>query len=313
MSVRSCPLCQETSARYERNVRGVDLARCRNCGFVFADLPNRTIAEANAALGADILDYYETSQADLDQVWFAQIAARFGRDGARVLDVGCGNGLLVEAFRRRGCAAEGLDPSQWARKAAVEKGFVLHEGYVEDERLPAGGYDTVTATSTFEHAPKPVQLARSLLRLVRPGGILYLCGMPNYGSWAVRIGLATFRHNNPPWHASFFTSRTLRAVFEHPHTRPFLDRSDIRTYGFPELHHYYSNAIRRRNQSVDPDGPARGKRHEAPASALQKLAIAAYIQLGRPLRLGDKLEVIVRRSQVPWNGSNSGITQTGGF
>ena len=229
---------------------------------------------------------------------FGSIAARFGRDGARVLDVGCGNGLLIEAFRRRGCIVEGLDPSPWARKSAAAKGFVLHHGYVEDELLPAGAYDTVSATSTFEHAPDPIRSARSLLRLVRPGGILYLCGMPNYGSWAVRAGLATFRHNNPPWHASFFTPRTLRFVFDSPDTRSFVERSEIRTYGIPELHHYYSQAMRWRRRAVNRGDRRRNKSQDARPSALRSLAIAAYIQLGRPFRFGDKLEVVARRSQA---------------
>lgn len=310
MLARPCPICQDASARHERDVNGKELARCYNCGFVYTNLPNRTIAAANAAMGSEVSHYYGATQADLDQAWFARIAARFSRTGARVLDVGCGNGLLIEAFRRRGCVVEGLDPSPWARAAATEKQFVLHPGMVEESSLPVGSYDIVAATSTFEHAPDPLQFARGLLRLVRPGGILYLCGMPNYGSWAVRFGLASFRHNNPPWHASFFTPLTLRSVFEIPEIRPFVDRIKIRTYGVPELHHYYSQIMRRRRRSLDRGNPHQSGSRTVAARAFHAMTIAAYVGLGRPFRLGDKLEAMVRRSRVDWN-SPKGHDQDG--
>jgi SAM-dependent methyltransferase len=300
MLARPCPICHEASARHERDVNGKELARCDKCGFVYANLPDRTIADANAAMGNEVSHYYGATQADLDQAWFARIAARFSRSGARVLDVGCGNGLLIEAFRRRGCVVEGLDPSPWARAAAIEKQFVLHSGFVDEDTLPVGSYDIVAATSTFEHAADPLQFVRGLLRLVRPGGILYLCGMPNYGSWAVRFGLASFRHNNPPWHASFFTPLTLRSVFESPEIRPFVDRIKIRTYGVPELHHYYSRAMRWRRRAAVGGNRRPGKLADVGSNTLHGLAIAAYIGLGRPFRLGDKLEVTVRRSDGAW-------------
>jgi hypothetical protein len=116
----------------------------------------------------------------------------------------------------------------------------------------------------------------------------------------VRIGWATFRHNNPPWHASFFTPRTLRMVFDHADTRPLVERSVVRTYGIPELHHYYSRTMRWRGQAADRADPPGDQGHDARRGAPQRMAIAAYIGLGRPFRLGDKLEATIRRSDVAW-------------
>lgn len=301
MAIKPCPLCSDPSARYERIVNGVALVRCDGCGFVFADLADRQILEANAALGDSVLARYEQIQTRIDQLWFARIAERLGRPGGRALDVGCGNGVLVEAFTRRACQAEGLDPSVWARAAAAQKGFVLHDSYAEDQTLPAASYDVVTSTSTFEHIPRPVEHLRSLLRLIRPGGVLYMCGMPNYGSWAVRVGLASFRHNRPPWHANFFTPRTLRAVFERAVDAGCLAQLRIRTYGVPEAHHVHQAIAGRRAARRRPLGSQRGVVDGTAGLPVQRLAAALYDVLGRPLQLGDKLEVRATRSQAAWS------------
>jgi SAM-dependent methyltransferase len=177
----------------------------------------------------------------------------------------------------------------------------LHESYAEDEALPADGYDVVTSTSTFEHIPKPVEHVRSLLRLVRPGGVLYLCGMPNYGSWAVLSGLATFRHNRPPWHANFFTPRSLRAVFEHALNADYLASVRIRTYGVPEAYRFYSRLTRWRAGRKGAGGPSLSGEGTAGSGAVAKMAASSYYLLGRPFQLGDKLEVVARRSATPWS------------
>jgi hypothetical protein len=158
----------------------------------------------------------------------------------------------------------------------------------------------VTSTSTFEHIPDPVRHVRHLLRLVRPDGTLYVAGMPNYGSVAVRLGLSSFHHNNPPFHANFFTPRTLRAVFARPEVAPYVGSLRVRTYGVPEAHRLYNVAVARRKRS---SATIPGKRTGSQQGAMAGLYYAA----GTPFGLGDKLEVVASKASVPNAAGSSAL------
>jgi len=113
--------------------------------------------------------------------------AHFGRDpkarrpfeGLRVLDIGCGGGLLAEPMNRLGFAVTGLDASEAgvgaARAHAELMGLAIdyRAGAVED--LPAGErFDLVLNMEVIEHAADPGAYLRETARLVAPGGLMIL-------------------------------------------------------------------------------------------------------------------------------------------
>jgi len=96
---------------------------------------------------------------------------------ARVVDVGCGGGILAEAMARAGARVLGIDLSQAcldvARLHAVESGVELDYRAVSAQDLareqPAR-FDAVTCMELLEHVPDPEAMLASLAVLVRPGG-----------------------------------------------------------------------------------------------------------------------------------------------
>ena len=114
---------------------------------------------------------------DLNPARLEYIEARAGLAGRRVLDVGCGGGLLAEGMARRGARVTGIDLSpaalEVARLHALESGVTVEyremaaEDLAEAER---GAFDLVTCLEMLEHVPDPVRAVRSLAQLVRPGG-----------------------------------------------------------------------------------------------------------------------------------------------
>lgn len=100
--------------------------------------------------------------------------------GKRVLDVGCGGGILSEALAQRGAEVTGIDmgeaPLAVARLHLVESGLEIDyrqasaEDLVTDE---AGRYDIVTCMEVLEHVPDPASLVRACAQLARPGGDLF--------------------------------------------------------------------------------------------------------------------------------------------
>ncbi len=100
--------------------------------------------------------------------------------GRRVLDVGCGGGLLSEGMAARGARVTGIDmgeaPLGVARLHLHESGMeVDYERITAEalaEREPAG-FDTVTCMEMLEHVPDPASVIDACARLVRPGGDLF--------------------------------------------------------------------------------------------------------------------------------------------
>jgi 2-polyprenyl-6-hydroxyphenyl methylase / 3-demethylubiquinone-9 3-methyltransferase len=97
--------------------------------------------------------------------------------GRRLLDVGCGGGILSEALARRGAEVTGIDvgdaPLQVARLHLLESGLVVNyqQTTVEDHAAahPAA-YDAVTCMEMLEHVPDPAAVIAATATLVRPGG-----------------------------------------------------------------------------------------------------------------------------------------------
>lgn len=102
---------------------------------------------------------------------------RVGLAGKRVLDVGCGGGLLSEAMARRGAQVTAIDkgeaPLTVARLHQHESGVEVDyrqsaaEELVADE---AGSFDLVTCMELLEHVPEPDSTIRACARLLKPGG-----------------------------------------------------------------------------------------------------------------------------------------------
>jgi len=107
------------------------------------------------------------------------IAERMPLAGARVLDVGCGGGLLAEALARAGATVTAIDLApgmiEVARLHAAESALDIdyRVAAAEDvERSLPAPFELVTCMEMLEHVPDPGSVVATLARLVRPGGAL---------------------------------------------------------------------------------------------------------------------------------------------
>ncbi|HEY0503896.1 MAG TPA: bifunctional 2-polyprenyl-6-hydroxyphenol methylase/3-demethylubiquinol 3-O-methyltransferase UbiG [Lysobacter sp.] len=109
------------------------------------------------------------------------VAQRTTLQGARVLDVGCGAGLLSEALAREGAQVTALDLAPELVKVARLHG--LETGVKVDYRLQSveslaqempGQFDAITCMEMLEHVPDPASIIRACATLLRPGGRLFL-------------------------------------------------------------------------------------------------------------------------------------------
>ncbi len=108
------------------------------------------------------------------------INARAPLAGKKVIDIGCGGGILTEAMARKGADVTGIDLSEKALKVAdlhsLESGAKVRYQLIAAEDIAlqeSGQYDVVTCMEMLEHVPDPASIVRAAATLVKPGGQVF--------------------------------------------------------------------------------------------------------------------------------------------
>ncbi|HET9651294.1 MAG TPA: bifunctional 2-polyprenyl-6-hydroxyphenol methylase/3-demethylubiquinol 3-O-methyltransferase UbiG [Usitatibacter sp.] len=103
-----------------------------------------------------------------------------GLAGKRVLDVGCGGGILAEAMAKSGAEVTGIDLAEKPLKVAMlhrlESGAKVEYRHIAAETLAdeaPESFDMVTCMEMLEHVPDPASVVRACAKLVRPGGWVF--------------------------------------------------------------------------------------------------------------------------------------------
>ncbi|MCP5406552.1 MAG: bifunctional 2-polyprenyl-6-hydroxyphenol methylase/3-demethylubiquinol 3-O-methyltransferase UbiG [Chromatiaceae bacterium] len=103
-----------------------------------------------------------------------------GLYGKRVLDVGCGGGILAESMARLGADVTGIDmgkaPLEVARLHLLESGQQVDYKQIPVEQLAQeipGSFDVVTCMEMLEHVPDPASVVKACADLTRPGGTVF--------------------------------------------------------------------------------------------------------------------------------------------
>lgn len=151
--------------------------------------------------------------------------ARYRPAPGRLLDVGAFTGVFVDAARRAGWDAVGLEPSAWAVEVARKRGTPMIPGTLADARPPDASFDAVTLWDVIEHVPDPLGELRHAAAVLKPGGLLVVHTMDCESFFARLMG------RRWPWlmemHIVYFSKRTLRAMAE----RAGFEVLDVRAQG----------------------------------------------------------------------------------
>lgn len=167
----------------------------------------------------DPLRYEGDRPFDADEV--TGIVADMIPSGARVLDVGCGSGLLGRMFADK-CHAEvvGIEPDPVRAERAMARGLEVHVGYLTPDIIPEiGSFDIVLFADVLEHLPNPQALLLVSRGALKQQGAV-IVSVPNVAHWSVRLSLLCGRFQHQEWgimdatHLRWFTAESIRSLID---------------------------------------------------------------------------------------------------
>ncbi|MEA2353259.1 MAG: hypothetical protein QOJ14_1673, partial [Thermoleophilaceae bacterium] len=255
-----------------------DLYECAECG---------TVHQPSLPPGAELTGLYRDMH---DDAYLAEepgrrrtaarlldMVARYAPAG-RLLDVGCGHGLLLDEARRRGYEVEGLELSAGAAAYARDVlGLDVHEHTLEEHR-PADGYAAIVMADVLEHLDDPVGALRRCRDLLRPGGVLCVV-TPDPSSLTARIAGARW-WGLLPAHTFLVPRLTLRELILGEGMFVSDDVSFVRTFSA----RYWLEGLAQRGGGL-----------AAVIGALRRMLPAG---LSLSMSLGDERVVVAHRLEV---------------
>ena len=213
----SCHVCR--SPRFEPVVcsdqGNLVVNRCLSCGFAYLASWEQSIEQSGA-----LYDYYgRLNDEDFARRYSAENRARQQKllnelaactKGRRLLDVGCGDGQLLQTAGDEGWDALGIDLSETAIACCHRRGLSASRTDFFDVSLDEQRFDVIVMSELIEHVPAPQRFLKRAEELLEDGVVVYLT-TPNFGSLARRMLGESWSVIHPE-HIGYFERSTIRKL-----------------------------------------------------------------------------------------------------
>ena len=239
--VTSCPVCQSTRLQYQFPVEGFRILRCEDCGLVMTN-PQPSDEELGRIYGEDyfLVEKNEEGQRHVDALkqgtadLYLDALEKYGVPrGARLLEVGSGQGDFLARAQARGMEVTGVEYSEHANGVARAKlggqGRVF-QGEIQAVKDSDGPFDVVAFSDVIEHVRDPVAFLRHVYTLLRPGGVVFVA-TPTRDSWSAKL-LGQRWMEYKPEHLWYFNAATLRSLLSQHGFTDIVDQPGVKTLSF---------------------------------------------------------------------------------
>ncbi|HSK62378.1 MAG TPA: class I SAM-dependent methyltransferase [Pyrinomonadaceae bacterium] len=210
-AIRACVACGSTEAQKLGVKNELQIVCCDSCGTIYT--PYSPWYSSQYFYLGYYLKSEETETPPFVLKRLEEITADFApyRQTNRLLDLGCGAGDLLEAARKNGWQAQGVDVAAHVVNHVRRRGFEVFEGELHEAALPSQHFDVVTAAELLEHIFEPRALVQEVARILRPGGLFWTTTPHARGLSARVLGL-NWRCIWPPEHLQLFSIGGLTAL-----------------------------------------------------------------------------------------------------
>ena len=217
-----CCLCNSNCGEVAHNFDCHVVIACGNCAHLSTHPPPRKVDLSTHYSER----YYGDDGKRMRSKWLQKVQAAFrwrrawrlrkilySVRGRRVLDLGCGNGLLLYWLQRWGAEASGMEISNSAALSAAKllgKDCIKAES-IERADYPDHSFDLITAWHVLEHLDDPLYVLEKIARIIKPDGLVYV-EVPNAGSWSARRLSSSWLGYDVPNHLHHFTPEMLQEL-----------------------------------------------------------------------------------------------------
>ncbi len=228
-----CNLCGSEVTDFVESLPGrisgypFSLVRCRRCGLFYlnprprSDVLQRLYSEQyfrgeGREDGFDYTAEYENLSSKWDRGYDVRAISLLHPPPGRVLDVGCGVGVMMRYLESAGYECNGVELSAFAAAFARQRGHDVHSGDFLEVDFEENSFDLAAAVEVIEHVPDPRAFIEKILRVLKPGGLFYYT-TGNFRWFALHrrlFGKAVVDpYLTPEEHIYFLSSRDMHRYF----------------------------------------------------------------------------------------------------
>lgn len=224
----NCPLCNSKSIHWKM-VKNWNLDKCNSCGLIFVNpCPSEELVQEAYTLPLnEYVGFFRTEDVDMEgyqngnanwqydtsKTHMDFIESKIRKTG-HILDIGCSSGVLLKVARVRGWEVAGIDPGDWKQDPQNDRALNIQRCTLSNAQLTNNSFDVIYMGSVLEHLNNPIKSLQKIHQLLKPGGLLYITGLPNISSWTIIIGIDRWIGNNPPGHLLYFSKKTTRFLLD---------------------------------------------------------------------------------------------------
>jgi 2-polyprenyl-3-methyl-5-hydroxy-6-metoxy-1,4-benzoquinol methylase len=252
---QTCPNCPGRPTRIVFNIRtGNRVVQCTECKLQFTEtFPDYE----KAAPKIYDYDYFKAAidkQKQREKIFMellSEVESILNRKG-RLLDVGAGEGTLIKIAAKQGWEAEGTEiASAMIRYVREDLRLTIHQGTLEEIKLPASSFDAIILNHVLEHVENPRKTLEKVRDLLRSDGVVRI-EVPNLASLSsrgknlqsrLRLKKNPWKHYSTDHHFWFFTPRTLKKTIETAGLSAVLVKAPAKQWGDKSLIDRFANII----------------------------------------------------------------------